>query len=420
MTGTPSPIFRQAALDRLSNPEQLDRIMTVARPSDWLALAALLTIAVVALGWSILGTIATRVSGSGILVAQGGAIFTPVANGDGLVVQMAAVVGQRVAAGDRLARIAQPDLEQQLASAAALLAEYEAQLGALRGQVGTFAAARQDTQSAQHRLLEQQRDDATAKASDLEQQLQAGEGLLARGIVTRAKVSELRQQVAGARQAVAEASSRLIQIQADEISTRNVDARDVRASESKLAEARRRVRELAADLDRKQWVRSPAAGRVVEVKAPLGSRVTAGMPVFAVENGSAALQLILYVPPRDGKLVRPGMAINIAPSVARKEEVGTMTGRVVAVSDFPATVQAMQSTLQNDQLVKDFSAGGAPIVATVRLDRSPHTATGYAWAGGSGPEVPLTSGTIAEAEGTVRRQAPITFALPFLRGSAGM
>jgi HlyD family secretion protein len=70
-------------------------------------------------------------------------------------------------------------------------------------------------------------------------------------------------------------------------------------------------------------------------------------------------------------------------------------------------------------LVKDFSTEGAPIAVRVALDRNPRTPTGYAWAGGQGPEVPLTSGTLAAADVTVERQAPITFALPFLRGLLG-
>lgn len=418
--GGSSAIFRQAALDRLSNPEQLDRIMTVARPGDWLAFAALLAVVLTAIGWSVLGSMATRVSGSGILVAQGGAIFSPVANGDGLVMEMKATPGQQVAAGERLARIAQPDLEEQLASARAVVDEYQAQFAALHGQVGSYAAARARNGAAQRRLLAQQRTDAEAKAADLAAQLQAAQGLFQRGIVTRGKVSDLTQQLAVARQGVTEAGSRLVQIDADEISTMNGDDRDVRAAESRLSEARRRLRDIAADLDRKQWVTSPAAGHVVEIRTPVGSRVSAGVPVLSIENGAAALQLILYVPPRDGKRVRTGMRVNVSPSVARREEFGTITGRVVEVSDFPATQQAMAATLQNDQLVKDFSGSGAPIVARIALDRSRRTATGYAWAGGGGPDVPLTSGTIAEADITVERQAPITFALPFLRGAVGM
>jgi len=33
-------IFRQAALDRLSSPEQLDRLMQVTLPTGWIALVA--------------------------------------------------------------------------------------------------------------------------------------------------------------------------------------------------------------------------------------------------------------------------------------------------------------------------------------------------------------------------------------------
>ena len=34
-------IFRQAALDRLSSPEQLDRVMRVTDPKGWIALSGL-------------------------------------------------------------------------------------------------------------------------------------------------------------------------------------------------------------------------------------------------------------------------------------------------------------------------------------------------------------------------------------------
>jgi HlyD family secretion protein len=56
----------------------------------------------------------------------------------------------------------------------------------------------------------------------------------------------------------------------------------------------------------------------------------------------------------------------------------------------------------------------------VALDADPATATGYRWAGGAGPPVPLTSGTLVEAAVTVRRQAPIGFAIPLLRRELGL
>jgi HlyD family secretion protein len=297
--------------------------------------------------------------------------------------------------------------------------EDRAQLADLGRQIGSYASARRRNLEAQRDLLAEQRTNAAARAKEMGEQLQVAQGLLARGILTRSRVSDLAQQYASARQGAAEATERLMQADANEISTSNTDRRDVGTYRIRLAEATRRVSELAAELDRRQWVTSPVDGRVVEVKTPVGSRVVTGTPLVAIEQGVGRLGMIAYLPPRDGKSVRPGMSVNISPSVAKREEFGTMKGRVVAVSDFPATVQAMQTTLQNDQLVKDLSAEGAPIAVRIRLDRAP-TATGYAWAGGSGPSVPLSSGTIGLAEVTVDRQRPIGFALPFLRRAAGL
>jgi HlyD family secretion protein len=412
-------LFRQAALDRLSDPEQLDQMLTVARPSDWVAGSALLLLVMSGIGWSLFGTVSTRVAGNGILVSEGGAIFAPVAVGDGVVVSLLVETQQWVKAGQRLARIAQPELEAQLASARAVADEDRAQLADLGRQIGSYASARRRNLDAQRHLLAGQRVNAEARSKEIGEQLQVAQGLLARGILTRSRVSDLAEQYASARQAAAEATERLMQADANEISTSNTDRRDVGTYRIRLAEATRRVGELAAELDRRQWVTSPVDGRVVEVKTPAGSRVVTGTPLVAIEQGAGRLGMIAYLPPRDGKSVRPGMPVNVSPSVAKREEFGTMKGRVVAVSDFPSTVQAMQTTLQNDQLVKDLSAEGAPIAVRVRFERAP-TATGYAWAAGSGPAVPLSSGTIGVAEVTVDRQRPIAFALPFLRRAAGL
>lgn len=85
-----TPLFRKTALNRLSDPEQLDQLLTVARPADWITYCALMTLVLSGLAWSVLGTVATRVAGSGILVSEGGAIYAPVAISDGMVVELMA------------------------------------------------------------------------------------------------------------------------------------------------------------------------------------------------------------------------------------------------------------------------------------------------------------------------------------------
>ena len=65
-------MFRKEALERLSSPERLDRLMRVTNAKGWVALA----VAVVALAglvlWGIFGSIPTKISGHGILMPPSG------------------------------------------------------------------------------------------------------------------------------------------------------------------------------------------------------------------------------------------------------------------------------------------------------------------------------------------------------------
>ncbi|MDB9310759.1 MAG: hypothetical protein PT120_13735 [Aphanizomenon gracile PMC649.10] len=53
MTEQKCRIFRQQALDWLSNPEQLDKLMQVVSPKDWLPLSALAVLGILGITWSI-------------------------------------------------------------------------------------------------------------------------------------------------------------------------------------------------------------------------------------------------------------------------------------------------------------------------------------------------------------------------------
>jgi HlyD family secretion protein len=97
-----------------------------------------------------------------------------------------------------------------------------------------------------------------------------------------------------------------------------------------------------------------------------------------------------------------------------------MIGVVSSVSEFPVTPQGMTAVLHNDQLVKVFSHDGAPYAVAVSLNQDASTASGYRWAVGKGPQVHLTSGTLAQAEITTRSRRPIDLVVPLLRKWTGI
>lgn len=59
-------IFRKVALDKMSSPEQLDRLPAVSSTRAWLALAAVAVLLAVFIGWGFWGSIPVKVSGQGI------------------------------------------------------------------------------------------------------------------------------------------------------------------------------------------------------------------------------------------------------------------------------------------------------------------------------------------------------------------
>jgi HlyD family secretion protein len=66
--------FRKKALERLSSPEDLDRLVRVTRPRTWIALGGLLLVIAAVLLWATLTHITTTASGVGFVLPEGGLI----------------------------------------------------------------------------------------------------------------------------------------------------------------------------------------------------------------------------------------------------------------------------------------------------------------------------------------------------------
>ena len=61
-------LYRKSSLDKLSNPEQLDRMIKISSPLSWLALIAVLLVIAATVVWSIIGTLPTTETVSGMIV----------------------------------------------------------------------------------------------------------------------------------------------------------------------------------------------------------------------------------------------------------------------------------------------------------------------------------------------------------------
>ena len=114
----PKSIFRERALLRSAQPEPIDDLLRVTAPHEWLLLAALATLLLGAIGWSVFGSVERTLSGNCALVVPG-VRHTVVAPSSGIVREVMASVGDEVTAGEPLARLFVPEaaFERSLARA---------------------------------------------------------------------------------------------------------------------------------------------------------------------------------------------------------------------------------------------------------------------------------------------------------------
>lgn len=150
-------------------------------------------------------------------------------------------------------------------------------------------------------------------------------------------------------------------------------------------------------------VRSLVAGRVVEVAVAPGSTVMTGNRLATLEDTSQPLEAVIYVPAAVGQNLRAGMLVEVAPDHLSREAYGFMRGVVRSVAAFPASPQAMQMMLANEQLVEEFTAAGPPLEVRVTLTT---------WSAASAPSQPLQSGMLCTALFTIAERRPIELLLP--------
>ena len=415
----PKELFRKTALERIASPEQLDQLVSVADAKSWIALAGIGLCVGFLVIWGIFGSVPTNVPAKGILIPQGGRVLAAMSPAGGIVDKLFVSVGDSVKKGQVLARIRQDEARQKLTSAQQVVAEKQRDLMARQGALKRQLDVRLGNIGQRQQALGQSAEATAARIAYLERRLVNREEMLRQGFTTVEKFQDAQDELNRARRDLADNQAQMSAVKAEEMQARLQSEQEQTRLQDAVSDAKRAATELETQIDVASAVVSPGDGRVNEIKLTEGVVVATGQPVLGIESEGRHLQAVLFIPTEHGKKVRPGMIVRIAPSTIKKEEVGTLIGKVAEVSSFPATRQGIAAVVQNETLVDDFIKKGAPYEAHVDL-QSADTPSGYAWSSGKGPAIDLTSGTTIDVTVAVKEQAPISLILPLLRRATGI
>lgn len=479
MPNQANKLFREEALEQLSSPEQLDRLVQLTSRQAWMPLVSMGLLVVVAATWSVVGRIPLTVTGSGVLIRPRHVVqFQSV--GSGQLLTLNVKPGDVVSQGQVLATIDQSKIRQQLQQQNAKFIQLQEQnqntdrlqkqqivlqQRALSQQqkdleetlrresvapvlhAERLKALEQKRQSLEQSLLrekvvptlynqtltalaekrkslEQRSSQVTSLLQTLQQRVETRRDLLKQKVISQDVLLQSQQELLNAQTQVSEIQTQLkdldvqktssdreylqnlnrlddiknniqdIKVQKtnaerdylqnlnklDEIKTK---IKDISAQKTKLIqqdlersinklnqiqEVKRQIAQLKLQLSQSSQIISKFDGRILEVGVLPGQVISAGTRIGTIEteDRNTKLESLVYFADADGKQIKPGMIVQVTPSVVKRDRFGGIVGVVTKVSPFPVTTQDITAQVGNEDLARSLANSSATRVSTLR------------------------------------------------------
>jgi HlyD family secretion protein len=406
-------LFRTQAMNKLASPEQLDRLVVLVSPLEWLAMLALGLLLGVGLIWGVKGEIHITTAGNGILLSPN-QIRHVYSTSAGKIMELTVSVGDLVRKGQIIATVAQPDLAFRIGSG-------KKQLMLLRSQLDEIRIMQQETFARQLEYFDQKKNSTEEHLRRLVQRLQEVQGslqdyqtLISQGLMARERLQERIDDKNLTEREIDELKGELQRLSYErENSLQNLKKEQI-VSENSLLDAVLKTETELNQLELQTYIRSDYSGRVIACLISEGQFISTNTPLLSlIRQQESTLIGVAFFSPSDGKKIKPGMRARVSPATVRTEEYGSMTGLVTEVSEYPVSMAEMQLILQNDALVDTMmrSANGAPFRVNIKLFLAPDTKSGYKWTSSGGPPVAIESGTPCSVSVTTEKFPPLNMVL---------
>jgi NHLM bacteriocin system secretion protein len=418
-------VYRTEALNAKARMDALPGAMQVTDSYTRVTLIAIAAASVLSLVASAFVIVPIEVTGQGVLVDRSGELLVPVVtSANGYVDELLAEPGDRIEAGEPVARLRLPEMETAVDRASR-------QITVLQNELTTYDLLAQAEALSSTELRAQKQADITLRLVDLEarlvslnERLASEKELLEKGYSTAARLLQAEISVQEVTDQIATARITQRSLDGQAIEENGIKRRERLAKLVGLDQARFELAMLQLDQLARQTLISPVGGYIAEIGASQGAFVSNGQSIINLISSEMAeterLSALVYVPLASGKQVEIGSSVLIQPSMNTDSTLDWLRATVTDVSLTPVTLAALQRSLGNDQLASLVTRGGPAFAVRVEFDPDPVDGVGYAWTSGQDPGIDLTRGTPLNARVLVERRSLLSLALPAIKGILGM
>lgn len=405
------------------SPDSLVQTMTVTSPMTWLALFAMIFLLSGSIVAAYLIRVPVQVQGTGVVLGNFGELMlTVTAPASGRLKKIMVRTNDTVKTGDVLALISRPDLQEKLRG----LKERKDDLIEKKQAILKLqkATGRKENQARQRQLdaIETAIQNRLDQLKELEPLAAKEKKLREQGYITEQNFRKTMDEVARLKEEIDDKRSEKKKLAETKIEQSAGNKRELVDLDLQISQAERDIALGIEEINRTSKVISEHTGKVAEIDAVDGDLLQPGQPLMRIlpDSGKASDASthngIVYIPLAKGKQVHPGMEVLADLTTVRKELFGRVRGKVLSVSDAPATPDGIQRVLNDQSLSKTVLAGGSVFAVKVKFTADASTPSGYSWTSGKGPSVKVTPGTSFAADITTARVRVVSLIIPALKG----
>lgn len=414
-------LFRQQALDALSQTDEINTLVSVTTVKSWILLVILLFVIIAVILWGIFGSIPIRVQGRGILLSGNGGVYHASApEGSGRISKITVERGETVIAGQVIAELLQPELEEKIIQTKKYLENLQNEYKKLSNLSESEIQQRKITFEEQNQIIKNMLAVETKNLALQKDLMDVFEKSYKEGLATKEKTTAVQSNYFQTKNKIEQFNDRLIQGKIDEKNFVDQWRERLRQLDLTIKEEEFRLNELISQLKLSIVVKSPVDGIITAIQHTVGDTVTSGVAIVNIANANQSLEAVIYLSSQDGKLVKAGMQALIIPSTIKEEEFGSILGIVTSVSAYPETKTNMVALLKNNELATEFLNKGTLLATHIKLIKDEKTFSGYAWSSSKGPKLKISAGTLANARITIKNKQPFALFIPALKKLSGI
>jgi HlyD family secretion protein len=400
----------------VKSSEHLNQRISVIPPAMRLLAFSTTVLVVAALVWAVFGTVPTRVYGSGVVIADLEGNFAVATVTAGPVTEVLVQPGDKVKAGATIVVIEQKLLAVRIQNAESELRHLENNLAILKEAHLKQIEHTDETTKRQVTAIDEQVSKYGVLRDRLNELVASYKTLRQKGMISENELLAKQQQADQIELSLADAAAKKIMVQLV-AETKRDDLQEMQRVkkveiELKKAELERLKAEMAVGTN----VTAPISGVIRELRVGRGEVAAAGAVVATMgEERDGHFQVVTLLRGDSRKRVAVGMEAQVVPDSVKREEYGSMKGRVLRVSAQDVSDEDVDRILHNRQLTKSLFDGQQALLARIDLVPTTDNKSGFEWWSGKGPPFKILPGTVANIDVIVERVRPITLVIPALR-----